>query len=152
MLTATQAELSNERQQLQSEASLWRCEVAYLHQEYRKAVADLHRLETALRQQEQALEAYATLLAAHEQRLVGEEAEAPAEYEPGGMVERLTPHVSVGSHEILKHWRQREVHEQVKRQCYAVLAYWSLLLQTVAGPREGPDVLAAAKVRARSHG
>ncbi len=134
MFTVTQAEPSNERMRLQSEVSLWRCEVTYLHQEYQKAVADLHRLETALRQQEQALEAYESALAAHEQRLAGELAAALAVSEPGEMAEGPTPQAAVGSHEILKHWRHREDHEQIKRQHYAVLAYLALLRQTVFGP------------------
>jgi hypothetical protein len=151
MLAVTPVELSNARQQLQGEVSLWRCEVSFLHQEYRKALVELHRLEAALRQQEQALEAYATALATQEQRLVGEAREGPAEYE-GETTEGLPRQAPMGSHEILKHWRQREDHEQIKRQHYAVLAYWSLLLQTVSAPRERGDVPVKPKAPAHFRG
>jgi hypothetical protein len=149
MLTMTQSAMSNERKQLQSEVALWRCEVGYLHQEYRKAVADLHRLEAALRQREQALDAYAKALGAHEQRLAEGEWGEPAE--EGGPAEGFAPEAPVGSHEILKHWRRREDHERVRNQHYAVLAYWSLLLQTVSDPGEGAHPLAGPKVPARLH-
>jgi hypothetical protein len=151
MVAVTQAETSQERKQLQTEVSLWRCEVRYLHEEYRKAIADLHRLEAALRQREQALEAYATALGAHEQCLTGEEWGEPAENE-GGPAEGLTHETPVGSHEILKHWRRREDHERIKSQHCAVLASWSLLLRTVSEPGDGAHPLAGPKVPARFHG
>jgi hypothetical protein len=151
MLPVTQAEQTNERRQLQSEIALWRCEVRYLHEEYRKAVADLHRLEGALRRRVQALDAYAAALDDHEQRLAAEEWAEPAEGE-GGPAEGLPPESRVGSHQILKHWRRREDHERVRSQHYAVLAYWSLMLQTVSEPGEGAHPLAGPKVPARFHG
>jgi hypothetical protein len=145
MLAVTQAETSTERTRLQSEVGLWRSEARYLSQEYRKALADLQRLEGALRQRVQALEAHAAALDDHEQRLARGEWDEPAESTDA-------PSAPVGSHEILKHWRRREDHERVKSQHYAALAYWSLLLQAVAGPRERPEGLAGPKVPARFHG
>jgi septal ring factor EnvC (AmiA/AmiB activator) len=147
MLAVTQTEIRHDRKQLQSEVSLWRSEVRSLQQEYRKALADLHRLEAALRQREQLLEAYSTALDAHDERLAGEEWKEPAG--DGGPAEAVLPQAPVGSEEILKHWRRREDHERVKRQHHAVLAYWSLLLQTVSGPREGGEPLAGPKIPAR---
>jgi hypothetical protein len=152
MFTVTQAETSNERKQLQSEVSLWRCEVSYLLQEYQKAVADLHRLEAALRQQAHALEAHAIALTTHEQCLAAEDVAGLAPNEPGVLAEGLTPLASVGSHEILKHWRHREGHEQIKRQHCAVLAYLALLRQTVSVRREGEDVSPEPRDRSRFHG
>jgi hypothetical protein len=145
MLAVTQAETGTERMQLQSEVNLWRSEARYLSQEYRKALADLQRMEGALRQRVQALEAYAAALDDHEQRLARAEWDEPAE-------SANAPQVPVGSHEILKHWRRREDHERVKSQHYATLAYWSLLLQAVAEPRERPEGLAGLKVPSFLHG
>jgi hypothetical protein len=145
MLAVTQAETGTERMQLQSEVNLWRCEVMYLSQEYRKALADLQQLEGALRQRVQALEAYAAALDDHEQRLARAEWDEPAE-------DAGAPQAAVGSHEILKHRRRREDHERVKSQHYAALAYWALLLQAVAEPRERPEGSARPKIPARFHG
>src|SRR5438034_144764 len=83
--------------------------------------------------------AYEMALAAHEQWLAAEQEATRAEYEPGGVGGKPGPQVPVRSHEILKHWRRREDHEQVKSQHYTVLAYWSLLLQTVLGPLARTD-------------
>jgi hypothetical protein len=145
MLAVTQAETRTERMQLQTEVGLWRSEARYLSQEYRKALADLQRLEGALRQRVQALEAYAAALDDHEQRLARAEWDEPAE--SAGTTPAL-----VGAHEILKHWRRREDHERVKSQHYATLGYWALLLQAVAEPREKPEGLAGPKVPSHFHG
>jgi hypothetical protein len=144
MHAVTQAETRNERTELQREISLWRSEAKYLHREYRKALAEFHRLEAALRQREQALEAYAAALEDQEERLAGEEWREPAE--------RATAGAPVGAHEILKHWRLREDHERVKSRHFATLAYWSLLLQAVSGPGEEAHPPAGAKVPSRFHG
>ena len=142
MLAVTQAETGTERTQLQSEVNLWRSEARYLSQEYRKALADLQRLEGALRQRVQALESYVAALDDQEERLARAEWDEPAE----------STGAPVGSHEILKHWRRREDHERVKGQHYAALAYWSLLLQAVSEPRDEIGVLAGPKIPARFHG
>jgi len=148
MLATTPAENKTERKQLQSEVSLWRCEVGHLHEEYCKAMADLHRLEAALRQRAQALQTYAAALEDHEERLARAEWDEPTEPEAGA-AEEPTAQAPVGSHEILKHWRRREDHERVRNQHYAVLAYWSLLLQTVSGPHETAGQPSGPKVPAR---
>jgi hypothetical protein len=145
MLAVTQAETGTERTQLQSEVNLWRSEARYLSQEYRKALADLQRLEGALRQRVQALESYVAALDDHEQRLARAEWDEPAESAD-------VPQAPVGAHEILKHWRRREDHERVKSQHYAALAYWALLLQAVAEARERPEGFAGSKVPSRFHG
>lgn len=152
MRAVTEAEMGNERKQLQSEVSLWRYQVNYWRQEYQKALADFRRVETALRQQQAALDDYATALAAHEQWLTGQEQEALADDEPAAAGDTFFREAPVHSHEILKHWRRREHHEQAKRQHSTVLAYWSLLHQTVAGSFGQLDVLARPEEPAGFHG
>ena len=88
--------------------SIFPSEVGYLSQEYRKALADLQRLEGALRQRVLALEAYAAALDDHEQRLARGEWDEPAESAGASPA-------PVGSHEILKHWRRREDHDDDPR-------------------------------------
>jgi septal ring factor EnvC (AmiA/AmiB activator) len=148
MLAVTETEIRAERKQLQREVSLWRSEVRSLQQEYRKALADLRRLEAALGQREQALEAYARALDAHEERLARAEWREPAEDE-GGPAEGPSAQAPVGSEEILKHWRWREDHERVKRQHHVALGHWTLLLQTVSDPREGPEPLPGPRAPVR---
>jgi hypothetical protein len=123
--------VKSEYRHWQSELAGWHCDVGYWRREYQKALADLKRLEAALREREKALQAYAEKLAVHEDFLAGLEHVAK-DLPEGGADEWGT--YSPGQQEAARHSRQRDAHEMIKRGHHTLLAYWSLLLETLGRP------------------
>jgi septal ring factor EnvC (AmiA/AmiB activator) len=114
--------------QWQSDLARWHCDVGFWRQEYQKALADLKRLEEALRAREKSLQVHAERLAAHEAFLAA--LEHGAEDLPDGGADewgRYPP----GQQEAARHSRQRDAHELIKRGHHTLMAYWSLLLETL---------------------
>jgi hypothetical protein len=121
----------SEYQHWRIELAAWTCDVGSWRQEWQKALDDLKRLESALREREQTLQAHAEKLAGHEDFLAGLEHEAK-DLPDGGAEECGTQ--SPGQQEAARHSRQRDAHERIKRRHHALMAYWSLLLETLGRP------------------
>ncbi len=130
-MATAHVEMHSEHVQWLGNYAMWRDDLALWRKEIDEAFDGLQKLEHALRMHDKGLQDQLNTILAEEQAVKGHE-HALAEYERGGPGDDLLgmakPHgVNAG-----KHAEQRRAHERLKERHHAVMAYWSLLLKTLA--------------------
>ncbi|HWA97419.1 MAG TPA: hypothetical protein VG713_02960 [Pirellulales bacterium] len=131
MPVETHLEMHRDHQQWASDRELWHDELMIWRQELDGAMADLNRIETALREHREALEARDAGIEAESQDSCRHEHHL-AEYEGGEANTSLVGMAKTHGHEAKKHHEQRIVQERIKKHHHELMAHWNLLVKAIA--------------------
>jgi hypothetical protein len=133
MFADTHADMHEEHRLWQNETAMWHDDLGLWRGVYRKALADLFALESALTKHLLALDHHEQNVQQHERHLTEHE-RLLAAFKQGKPVDELRLLATAKSHqeERRKHACQREYHERVKKEHHAALAHWSPLLREIA--------------------
>jgi hypothetical protein len=126
----THAEMHGDHQHWLNDGAMWSDDIGLWKDEAWKALADLVRLEAPLNRLAASIQAREEAVNQHIQKVRAHE-HSVAEFERTGKGDALQLLALAKAHkaEAADHARQREIHERLKREHYAIMAHWNLLLR-----------------------
>ncbi len=130
-MQGTHQDMHREHQQWVSEAALWQEEVELWHKQGDKALADLTRLETVLRQHARVLAEHAAAVKNQVER-VRQHEHALADFEEGGRGDELLLLAKKHRAEAATHAQQRDAHRQIKQHHHAAMSAWNQVVKELA--------------------
>jgi hypothetical protein len=129
MTNSQHSDMHRDHQYWLSDAAMWRDDVALWKDEYRKALADLDKVEAALRWLVETMENHEKGIGRHVDKISTHE-HAVSEFEKGGKGDTVDMLTLAKAHkdESADHTQQREAHERLKRAHHFAMAHWHTLL------------------------
>jgi hypothetical protein len=122
--------MHREHLQWGSESAMWLDDVALWKSEYERALADLGVLEKAVRRQLETLRDHEHAILRHQAHSRAHES-ALAAFENECKDDSLLLRAKDHRQEATRHTNQRRAHENMKRDHYAFIAYWAMLLKEI---------------------
>jgi hypothetical protein len=132
-MTTTHGEMHGEHRQWSSDNAMWRDDLEAWKRESDRALAELGRLEHALREHHRELAGHRETIAAEELAL-REHERALAAFEAGGEGEELIALARSHKQAADDHARRRREHEDLKKRHHTAMACWGLLVEALVRP------------------
>jgi hypothetical protein len=116
------------------EDDFWRDELAVWEGEIGRAIADVPRLEKALRDHAELLRQHAASIRLYEQEAAYHEHEL-ASYEQGEAPSDLVHLAESHKREAEKHAEQYETHDEIKKRQHVLMTKWRLLFPAIVAEK-----------------
>ena len=129
MAEGDHADMHRDHQYWLTDCAMWRDDIGLWKEEWQKAIADLERMEAALRWIAESIANHEAGVDRHMGKIHRHE-HAVSEFEQSGRgdtVEMLT-FAKVHREEAAGHLNQRDAHERLKRDHHIAMAHWHTLL------------------------
>jgi hypothetical protein len=118
------------------DVSMWRDDIELWKEESRTALANVKQIHAALRRlaqgihdHDKAVKRHLASIQAHERSISG--FEQTGEGDSIQMLTRAKAHKA----EVADHAKQRQAHEDLKKECHTLMAHWNVLLRELTKPR-----------------